>query len=346
MNQDIDPKELGIKPAEMLTDEQRERMRLDAERDLSELGIESRPEHVEAIREMTMTSNFPEGYDDIVQNLHDPEKLKAAMEVRGIKSIIHAEGATVWDHVKGVIRQIDSLNLPDEIKRDLRLTMLYHDVGKAEVAGNAENTARTKKHLDKGELHASMVGHAEARADQMRAGLAAAGIEGKRLEQLMTAIKYHMNTSIPEQDPKKTVKLVQSFGETEEERREVVDLLAASLYVDGNGTHHAELQDGELKITRNEKKLTLSGDVIWQKYQEGLRMIQAEAEAAQKKKEQEDFIISVLGSKPSEYLQAKGVRPGPEMGKQVKQLQQIILGTEKKLWRISELCWLVIIYDF
>lgn len=330
MNQDIDPKDLNIKSSEMLTDEQRERTRVDAERDLAELTIESRPEHVEAIREMMMTSNFPEGHDHIVQNLRDPEKLKAAMEAGGIKSIIHAEGSTVWEHVKTVIQQIDSLDVSDDIKKDLRLTMLYHDIGKVEVATNTENTTRTKKHLEKGELHTSMVGHAEARADQMRAGLTSAGVEGKRLEQLMTVIKYHMNTSIPEQDPKKTVKLVQSFGETDEERREVVDLLAAALYVDGNGTHHAELKDGELKISKNEKKVGLSGEVIWQKYQEGLKLVRAEAEAAQKKKEQEDFMVSVLGSKPSDYLQAKGVKPGPEMGKQMKQLQQIILENRDK----------------
>ena len=46
--------------------------------------------------------------------------------------------------------------------------------------------------------------------------------------------------------------------------------------------------------------------------------------------ENDGFIFSVLGSKPSEYLQTKGVQPGPEMGKRIRELRQIILENKDK----------------
>ncbi|MDO8581381.1 MAG: hypothetical protein Q7S16_00740 [bacterium] len=330
MHNNIEPKALGIKPEETLSDEQREKINRDAERDLAELGIESRPEHIEAVRAMMLTSNFPDGYEDVVQHLRSLGALKHAMEARGINSIIHAEGVTVWDHVKAVIKGVDALDVADNMKHDLRLILLYHDLGKVEVWSSEQNLAATKKHVGKGRLQRAMIGHADARADQMRTGLVSAGVDAKRLEQMMMVIKHHMNTSIPEQDPKKTVKLVQSFGETDADRQEVVQLLSAALYVDGNATEHVELHGGAFVLSKNQEKTRFDNEVIWKKYQEGLQLLKTEEAAGQQKKQDEEFEKLVLGVKPSEYFVQKGIQPGPDMGKAMGRLKKIIADNKDK----------------
>lgn len=49
-----------------------------------------------------------------------------------------------------------------------------------------------------------------------------------------------------------------------------------------------------------------------------------------KRKQQEDFVISILGTSPFQYLQTKGIKPGPEMGKLIDKLEKIILDNSNK----------------
>lgn len=317
------PQDMGINPGDIEAAEL-------AARELREFGLEAKPEHVKAITEMRNTSNFPEGYSDVIAELNSPEKLKAAMEARGLTSIVHAEGATVWDHVKGVMQGVRGLNIPDDQKRDLKLIMLYHDLGKTEVWNDKFNAERTAKHLEKGSLHVSMVGHEKAKLDRMRQGFAAEGIEGQQQERFMNVILNHMNTSLLEQDPRKTFALIEGFGATEEERRATLELLVNALYVDGNGTQKVELVGDELKSSKNEKKSTLSLDQYWAKYEEGKKMVAQDKEIVEQKRKDEELEQVVLGMKISEYLKQKGVKPGPEMGRIMAGIRGIISANKDK----------------
>lgn len=296
-----------------------------ASRELAELGLEANRENIEAAVSQMRTSQHPEGCSDVVDSLDDPDKLKEAMTRLNVRSIIHSEGRTVWDHARASLQEIDASDMPDILKGDLKLIMLYHDLGKTEVADNPENTEATQKKLAKGELHRSMIGHAEAKNEEMRQGLQANGVEGGRLERFMTVIVNHMKTSLLEQDPKKTVKLFESFGQDDAERQEIVRLLTAALQADGNATEHIDLVDGELKYSKNEKKLALDFDAVWKKYEEGRKLIAAEQEKEAKKRADDEQERSIFGMKLSEYLTAqRGIPPGPAMGKAMGKVKGIL----------------------
>ncbi len=319
-----------------------EEMRL--QRELLVLGIEASPENIKCVAEQMKTPQLPEGYDDIANNLNHPEALKSAMEQKGVKSIVHAEGRTLWDHSRTALEQIDLLDIPDEQKADLKLIMLYHDLGKTEVWNNAQNQEATKKKLAKGELHQSMIGHDKARLDGIRTGFGANGIEGAKLELFMKVVENHMQTNLVEQDAKKTVATIESLGKDDEERRKAVELLSLVLQLDGDATEHIELANGELKYSKNEKKTEITADMIWDKYKEGKEKIAADAA---KKKEAEvaaAFEAQVLGKKLSEYLMKDRGKRGKEMKDASERTKKIIqenknLSPEeiKKLVDIAEL---------
>jgi len=330
MTKDIDPKSLGIKPEEMLSEGQREAMKARAEADLGALGIESRPEHVSAIREMMMTSNFPDGYEDIVAKLGNPDELKQAMEARGISSIVHSESANVWEHSKLAIREIDNMGIPEERKKELRLVMLYHDLGKTTSWRSEQNQTATNKHLEAGELHRGMIKHPEENLDRIRAGLAAGGIDESRLDILITVIKNHMQTSLAEQDPKKTVKTLETFGTNDEQRKEALTILVQVLEADGEATEKVEIKDGHLVSTKNAKKLALNADQIWEKYLQGQKMIKEAAEADLKKKKDEEFEQTIFGMKLSQYLVSRGVKQGPGMGTAIGTVKRLIRENQSK----------------
>jgi len=296
-----------------------------ASKELAELGLEANRENVEAAVSQMRTGQHPEGYEAVVDSLGDPERLKEEMGRLGVKSIVHSEGRSVWDHAKAALTEIGDMDMSEDLKRDLKLIMLYHDLGKTEVADNAENTEATKKKVAKGELHRSMIGHAEAKNDEMRRGLAANGVEGARLERFMTVIANHMKTSLIEQDPKKTVKLFESFGKDEAERQETVRLLTAALQADGNATEHVDLVEGELKYSKNEKKLALDFGAVWGKYEEGRKLVQTDQDKDAKKKADDELEKSIFGMKLSEYLTAqRGVQPGPAMGKAMGKIKGVL----------------------
>lgn len=135
-----------------------------------ELGIESCKENVELVIAQLATPQLPQGeggkYMPIIDQLGpngNPEKLKTAMQEKGIISIVHAEGPTVWHHTKLALENIQAGTGTPEEKKELALILLFHDLGKTEVAGNEGNHAATTKKLANGVLQQSMIGHAEAR---------------------------------------------------------------------------------------------------------------------------------------------------------------------------------------
>lgn len=294
-----------------------ESLRKRAEQELAELKLPVNPENVEAVIMQMQTPQIPAGYDDVVKNLHSPDELKKAMEAKGVKSIVHSEGPTVWDHVKLAISLV-------EADSDIKLLMLYHDLGKSAVWNNDTNIAATRKKSAKGELQQSMIGHAEANSQKIEAGLKANGATDSQLKAFMMVVRNHMQTSILEQDVKKTAVLVDSFGENEEERRTVVELLARVLECDGNASEHVALEKGELKYSKNEKKLSISADAIWAKYKEGQAAVAAAAAVEAKKRAENEQEAAIFGGKLSDYLAARGVKPGPAMGNVMKLVKTMI----------------------
>lgn len=302
-----------------------------ARQELVDLGLEASAENIEAVAMQLKTSQFPEGYDDILDKLDSPEELKLVMETRGIKSIVHSEGKTVWDHTKLALRQIEGIaGLSDEQRKDLKLIMLYHDCGKTEVYNSDENKTRTRKNLEKGELQQAMINHDKAGLDKIKKGLLVNGVEGGRLEIFMRVIENHMKTSLLEQDPKKTVALFELFGQTDEERKKVVELLTLVLQVDGNATERINLVDGQLKYSKNEKKLKLNFEEVWGKYEQGKEMIKQEQERQKKQQEEKKFEESILGESIPSYLQKRGVKPGPEMGRIIGRIRGVISQNKDK----------------
>lgn len=299
-------------------------------KELSALKIEANENNVETVMEQQNTKQHPVGYDKLVENLNNPEELKQLMKDKNIQSIIHSEGITVWDHSKMAIQEIDSMDISEEEKADLKLIMLYHDLGKTIAGQNEKNIEATKKKLEKGHLHQSMIGHHKERLADIEAGFKANGVEGQKLKDFMIVVKNHMKTSLLEQDPKKTVKLFEEFGKNDEERKKVVKLLTLVLQVDGNATEHIDLVDDKLKYSKNEKKLDLDFDSVWDKYEEGVKILKKEAEKAQKKQAEATLEKEIFGKKISDYLvKDRGLKPGPEFGKTMGKIKGIMAKNKK-----------------
>lgn len=298
--------------------------------ELAELGIEATKENIETVAELKNTPQFPEGYDDISGSLDSPQDLKEAMKNRDIRAIVHAEGKTVWDHVRRSIELVNDSDISDREKRIRALVMLYHDLGKTEVWNNEKNSERTKKNLEKGELHRAMIGHAEGGLGKMRKRLSANGVSEGDLEIIIMVIKNHMQTSIMEQDPRKTKVLIESFGKDDEERKKAVELLAFILQTDGNATEHIELNDEELHYSKNEKKFELDFDAIWSKYEDGKMIIAKEEAEKQNKQAEAGRQIEIFGMGLSDYVKQRGVKSGPEMGKAMSRIKSIIADNENK----------------
>lgn len=310
----------GVSPQDTFNDSEKQ-----ASKELAELSLEVKRENVEAIISQMKTDQHPNGFEEILSNLNTPERLKEAMSESNINSIVHSEGQTVWDHVRASIVEIGTLDMPDNLKSDLRLIMLYHDLGKIEVADSAENAKATEKKLAKGELHRSMIGHADAKKDEILSGLQANGISGDKLDRFMAVIANHMKTSLIEQDPKKTVKLFETLGQNDAERRETVQLLIAVQQADSNATEHINLVDGKLNYSRDEEKPKLDFEVVWNKYEEGKKQIQREQENQAKKKTGDEQEQAIFGAKLSDYLiKQRGVQPGPAIGKAMGQIKSIL----------------------
>jgi hypothetical protein len=302
-----------------------------ATRELQELGIEARPENIETVLELQRARQHPDGFEDVTAALGSPDELKRLMQEKGLTSIIHSEGPALWDHVRLALEDIEKQDLPPERKTELKLAMLYHDLGKTTAVHNETNVAQTKKKLAKGELHQSAIGHATERLPDIAAGLRANGADGEQLKTLMTVLENHMNTSLLEQDPKKTVKLLDGFGANNGEIRRAVELLAAVLQADGNATEHVDLVDGELRYSKNEKKLKLNADAVWAKFEEGRQLLHDEEEKKLTQTAEEHHEIEILGMRLSDYLrQVRDMKPGPDLGKAISAVKNTIRANADK----------------
>ena len=296
-----------------------------AKKELSDLGIETSQENIEALMEQQKTQQHPAGYESLLASLDKPDELKLLMEEGGIKSIVHSEGLTVWNHVKSAIQEIESMDIANTEKAELKLIMLYHDLGKTTAMHSERNIKQTKKKLEKGELHQAMIGHHKEKLSNIEAGFRANNVDKQRLRVFMTVVENHMNTSLLEQDPKKTVKLFTGFGDNDEKRKKVVKLLTLVLQTDGNATQRIGLVDGELKYSKNDKKLKLDFDSVWEKYEEGKKILQQEIEKNKKKNMEAELEVSIFGKKLTAYLiRDRKIKPGLDIGKSIGKIKGII----------------------
>ncbi len=282
-----------------------------ASRELVELGIQPNEKNIEAVLAQKQISQHPAGYEEVTDNLHDDERLRGAMQKHEIKEIIHSEGPTLWDHVKLSIKQINASDIADEPKQDLRIVMLYHDLGKVDADTRQINIDRTQDNLDrKRSLHKAMIGHERYMTEDIKAGLVANGIQGERLHTYMLLIANHMNTALLDQSPQKTAEQVNGFGDTERERKEVIRLLVQVFHADGKATEHVTLVDGILNRSINEKKANISYDQIANKYQVGKKKQMQDRVNRERIKEQREYEESVLGSDIQTYVRSRHIPDG------------------------------------
>jgi len=239
-----------------------------AEEELLELGLPSLPENIQAVIDQHKTFQHPEGFERIVE-LDSLENVADAMKEENIKRLIHAEGPNLWIHSKFAIKLVEFLDIPEEKKRDLKLIMLYHDLGKTTpgMEERPEIQEIQRKELEKGKLYQVSKGHATERSQDIEAGFMANGISGRKLEVFMDVVKSHMGNHLSEMSGLELVKLFEPFGRNDDERKETAELLAFTIQVDGNACSQIELcPDGQLQ---SPKKVNTTGedfDKIWAKY--------------------------------------------------------------------------------
>jgi hypothetical protein len=292
----------------------------------SESGIENLEENIELVERQREIRQHPEGYDDILQNINDEKVLKTLMVEKGIRKIVHSEGLTVWDHTKKALEVINKRDdIPEEKKKALRLIIFYHDLGKVDAAKREENIEKTKKNLEKGELNCAMKGHQNAELENIKKGLIANGIKEEELRTYMIVIENHMNTSLLDQDAKKIVKLFESFGDTEDKRKRVVDILSLVFEIDGSATENIKMEDGQLFYSKNDKKIIINADDLWKKYEEGKRIIQEESEKELKKQKEEEFENQIFSGKLTDYLiTERKISKGKEFGEAIRMIKKTI----------------------
>ena len=242
-----------------------------ASEELLKLGVQSIPENIQAVIDQQKTMQHPAGFEDIVGNMDDYEKLGPAMREKNIKRVIHSEDPSLWIHVKLAMKLADFMPVSEEKKADLKLIMLYHDLGKTTpgMENRPLNRQILEKELKKGKLYQPVAGHAGERLQDVEAGFRANGISGRKLEVFMTVVQNHMETSLAEMPGEKLVKLFEGFGENDAERKEVAELLALTVQLDGNAAIHVQLSDsGEPAVELKDNRTGLDFDKIWTRYLE------------------------------------------------------------------------------
>ena len=241
-----------------------------ASEELLNLGLQSIPENIRAVLDLQKARQHPEGFEDIVE-ADSLEKIGKAMKDKNVKQFIHAEGPNVWSHVKFAVKLVDFMNAPEEKKDDLKLILLYHDLGKTTpgIENRPLNKDILKKGLEKGKLYQPVSGHASERLNNAEAGFRANGVTGRKLEIFMTVVKNHMETSLAEMSGTKLVKLFEKFGKNDEERKEVAELLATVVQIDSNAGSRIDLdENGEPAVLFKDNRTGLDFDKIWERYLE------------------------------------------------------------------------------
>lgn len=212
-------------------------------------------------------------------------------------------------------------DLKEDEKKLLKTIFFYHDLGKSKVWDDEENKKATENKFKKGELHQSMIGHAEASIEEIVDKLNKIGVTSNDMELAVDVIKNHMAVSIEVQDPIKTVKQIDSIKT--EDKGLFIKMLAKILEIDGNATEHVELKGGELVFSKNAKKLQIDVDKITSKYKQGKKMLIDAENKERMKKEADALEVQILGEKMSDFLAKKG-KKGKEMGEYMKKIKEVI----------------------
>lgn len=245
----------------------------EAEEELLKLGVATVPENIRVVLELQKTSQHPRGFDDIVK-AETLEQAEKAMEEKGIEHFVHAEDPHLWVHCKIAMKMVEFMPIADEKKADLKLILLYHDYGKTAPGMEYRREIKDiqRKELARGKLYKVTKGHASEKLEETEAGFRANGISGRKLEVFMTVVRNHMETSLPEMSGAKSVNLFEGFGETDEEKRGVAELLAWTIQADSNATSHLKFTDRrELGIEFKDNRTGLDFEKIWSKYLDAKR---------------------------------------------------------------------------
>ena len=238
--------------------------------ELIELGIEANESNLEAARFFKDTPQLPEEFGDknfkgiigVISNSEgiNIEELGRQMKEASIKKITHAEGGTVWDHVKKTIEVASAMDISEEEKRALKIALLFHDYGKNEAANTDVNKKATDKALGKGELKISMIGHAGLGLEKVREGLEANNISEKDLEEWRQVIENHMLPFAESPDEVKIARFVNSLGADADSILRKITLL---IEADQRGTLKAILSpDGKCNVESDYNNFELFAEKI------------------------------------------------------------------------------------
>jgi len=241
-----------------------------AAEELSDFGLQAIPENIKVVLALQATRQHPEGFQKTAAS-DSLDEVKRTMEENEIKRFVHAEGPYLWTHCRAALKAVDFLDIPADKKEDLKLIMLYHDFGKTSEELYKRKTVGEvqKKELKRGKLYRVAMGHASEKLPEIKAGFKANGILGRKLDIFMLVVENHMETSLPDMSGPKLVKLFEKFGKTDEERKEVAELLMLAVKADSRATLNIDLKEnGEISPVMKNNWTGLDFDKIWQRYQE------------------------------------------------------------------------------
>ena len=235
-----------------------------AVQELLELGLEATDRNIAVVLEEQKTRQHPEGYDEVLDAVNDPVALARVMKERKITHLVHGEGRTVWDHTKLSLQKVNESDYTDEEKQELRMILLYHDIGKTVVAERKINKDKTQENLEKGKLCQSMIGHQNQLKLDIRNGFKENGVRGERvLDAYIRVITNHMNIHLTDMKDVKLAELIDGFGEDVETREEVVRVLLRVIQFDSAASRSIKLEGDEVREEVREQPTF--GD-IWHRY--------------------------------------------------------------------------------
>lgn len=243
-----------------------------AKAELQKFWISPIKENIDTYFLYKETPQRPRGYDDIYDNLYNPERLKEKMQKKNLNVIIHIEGRDLRSHIALALKILEKINLPEKEKEFLKLVIFYHDLGKQEVFSTKENRIQTIQTIAKGRLFQTMALHATAAGDKIEKWLKANGLEEDDVKFAQKLIENHMNTSILEwKDPTKIVRYFTSLGKNKEEIAETIKRLAQVLHIDYLATENVFLRNGEIEYSKNIKRSDYNFDAVRDKYQSAIQ---------------------------------------------------------------------------
>jgi hypothetical protein len=284
----------------------------------SSRDILDNPVNRKHIARLKRTSQHPAGYESIVSHMGSAN-LPEIMAKENVSKIIHLEGPTVWEHTLKTIDVVDEIGLSPEKADELRIIMLYHDVGKPSVIDRPENIKLTEKRKAEGKLLQACIGHADENLDLAREGFRENGIPEEKIEPYVNIIKNHMLIHRLDKIKDKDITLaVMSLGRTDEERRKNLELLEIVSLCDGRGTLKVEIDNGNVKYGNS--VLPFDKERMWETYREGKKKIEDQRE----KERLRVKVKEVFGKeKPGHYFMSLGFE-GPEIGKVMKKVERMV----------------------